>query len=385
MTFSELAIPPDLVAALARTGITIPTAIQSAALPPLLAGSNAYLHAETGTGKTLAYLLPLYCRIDPAVAGIQAVILAPTHELAIQIHRQAVELAQHAGRALRVVLLIGGTPLDRQIDKLKKKPHLVVGSPGRMRELLEMRKLKFADVRSLVVDEADRLLDGESTAEVRVLIDAAPVTRQLIFASATENPALTAGIREFAPALALIQTATNAVNPGIAHYYVQCAWRDKPEMVRKLYHALLPTRTMIFVHRNDTARQVASLLNAQKIPVADLSSAAHKLDRQQAMDDFRSGRVRVLLTSDVGARGLDIKDVAVVVNLDPPAESKAYLHRVGRTGRAGAPGTAITLVSHDELKFLERYRAELGITVGEVGVRDGRVTPLEDLLPQRRR
>src|SRR6185312_615517 len=148
-------------------------------------GEDANLRAETGTGKTLAYLLPAFTRIEPKLAATQVVIVAPTHELAIQIHRQSCDLAQNAGRAIRSVLLIGGTPTDRQIEKLKGKPHVVVGSPGRIVELIERGKLKAQHIRSVIVDEADRLLNDESLKWIQKIVAAAPPTRQLIFASAT--------------------------------------------------------------------------------------------------------------------------------------------------------------------------------------------------------
>ena len=378
MTFDELAVPADLIAALNWQRISEPTAIQAAALPVLLGGRNAYLHAETGTGKTLAYLLPVFCGIDPALAATQAVIVAPTHELAIQIQRQCTDLAQHAGRATRILLLIGGTSLDRQLDKLKKKPHLVVGSPGRIRELVEMRKLKLQQLRYFVVDEADRLLGVDGLPDIRTLIKAAPATQQLIFVSATEDAGLTATVSALAPDLAMVKTGTTAVNANIEHYYVVCEERDKPDMVRKLFHALEPARAMVFVHRNDTAAQVAALLERQTIPVADLSGTRNKLDRKQAMDGFRSGSVRVLLASDVGARGLDIKGVTHILNLDMPTQSKDYLHRVGRTGRAGERGVAIALMADNDACLIPRYEAELGIRMQQIRVRDGQVSLVGD-------
>src|SRR6195256_2130474 len=185
MKFSDLSVPPELIAALAKQQISDPSPIQITAIPPLVAGKDAYLRAETGTGKTLAYLLPLFTRIDPAQAATQVVIVAQTHELAIQIHRQSCELALNAARAIRSVLLIGGTSTDRQIDKLKAKPHVVVGSPGRIAELIERGKLKTAHIRAVVIDEADRLLNDESLKWIQKIVAAAPPTRQLIFASAT--------------------------------------------------------------------------------------------------------------------------------------------------------------------------------------------------------
>src|SRR6266545_367115 len=170
MTFAELAMSADLIAALAKQGITDPMPIQIAALPVLLAGKNAYLNSETGTGKTLAYLLPIFCRLDESQKATQVVIVAPTHELAIQIQRQSTDLAQNAGAAIRTLLLIGGTSMERQIDKLKTRPHIVVGSPGRIRELIDLAKLKPNTVQCVVVDEADRLLLAESLPVVRAII-----------------------------------------------------------------------------------------------------------------------------------------------------------------------------------------------------------------------
>jgi len=373
MTFTDLQLPPELVAALSKQEITEPTPIQNAALPVLLAGKDAYLHAETGTGKTLAYLLPLFCRIDAAQAATQVVIVAPTHELAIQIQRQCCDLAVNAGLPIRTLLLIGGTSTERQIDKLKKKPHVVVGSPGRIGELINKGKLKTQHIRSIVVDEADRLLNEESLLAIRAIIQAAPRTRQLVFASATLEPQSTAIITTLAPELMMLQAGTAAVNENIEHLYLICEERDKPDELRKLLHALDPERAIVFVHRNDQAEKIADKLAHHHIPAADLNAALHKQDRQQAMDGFRNATIRVLIASDIAARGLDIKGVTHIFNFDVPTLSKAYLHRVGRTGRAGAKGLAVTLATEIEARVIRRYQEELGIVMQCVRMREGRV------------
>ena len=373
MTFSELEVVPDLVAALAKQQILEPTAIQASAIPLLLAGKDAYLNAETGTGKTLAYLLPIFCRLDLGLQATQAIVVAPTHELAIQIQRQCTDLSQHARWPVRTLLLIGGTPMDRQLEKLKKKPHLVVGSPGRILDLVRMGKIKSNAVRTVVIDEADRLLVRESLAEVRAIIRAAPGDRQLVFASATEQPESAEVIAALAPDLVMLQTAAAPVNENIEHLYVVCEARDKPDVLRSLIHALRPERAMVFVHRGDTAETVAAKLAHHKIPAADLHGAREKQDRKQAMEDFRHADVRVLIASDVGARGLDIPGITHVINLDAPSESKAYLHRVGRTARAGSRGQAVTLVTEDELRLIRRYEAELGIEIHAMRLREGRL------------
>jgi superfamily II DNA/RNA helicase len=377
MTFTELGLPPALVVALEKQGITEPMPIQVEALPVLLAGKDAYINSETGTGKTLAYLLPLFCRMDAALAATQALVVAPTHELAIQIQRQACDLAQNAGMPIRTLLLIGGTVMQRQLDKLKKKPQLVVGSPGRILELIAMGKLKVNAVRAVVVDEADRLLAGDSLDYTRKIVRAVPGKRQLVFVSATERPECTREVDALAPGLAMLRAGAAPVNVNIEHAYLTCEERDKPDLLRKLIHALKPERAIVFVHRNESAEMVASKLAHHQVPAADLHGAFDKNERKQAMDGFRSGTIKVLIASDVAARGLDIKGVTHIFNFDAPTESKAYLHRVGRTARAGAKGYALSLMNDQEVRLVRRYQSELGITMAHVRVREGAVIPAD--------
>ena len=375
MTFTDLQLPPDLIAALAKQQISEPTPIQSAALPVLLAGKDAYLNAETGTGKTLAYLLPLMARIDPAQAATQVVIVAPTHELSIQIHRQSCDLAQNAGRAIRSVLLIGGTATTRQIEKLKAKPHVVVGSPGRMVELIERGKLKTTHLSAIVVDEADRLLQDESLKWIQKIVGLAPPARQLIFASATIEAQTREVLATLAPEAVTLSPGTAAVNENIQHLYLICEERDKPDILRKLLHAFDVPRSIVFVHRNEVAERVAAKLAHHKLAVADLSAGLDKLDRKHAMDGIRSGAINIMIASDLAARGLDLPAVTHVFNLDVPTTSKAYLHRVGRTGRAGAQGTAVSLLTEIEARLVRRYENELGIIMQCVKIRDGHISP----------
>jgi superfamily II DNA/RNA helicase len=373
MTFTEIGVPADLVAALAKQQITEPTPIQTVAYPVLLSGKDAYLNAETGTGKTLAYLLPLFGRIDAGLAATQLAIIAPTHELALQIQRQCLELAQNAGRPVRTLLLVGGTVLDRQIEKLKTKPHIVVGSPGRLRELIQLRKLKAHTVRCVVVDEADRLLAAESEPAVRELLHVMPRDRQLVFASATEMPESAAVIASLSPGVVMLRTAPAPVSAAIEHLGLVCEERDKPDVLRSLFHALKPPRMMVFVHRTETAEIVSAKLAHHHIAVAQLHGAFDKQKRKQAMEDFRSGRAPVMIASDVAARGLDIPGVTHIVNLDVPTLSKAYLHRVGRTGRAGASGVAISCFTAAETQLARRFESELGIVIHRVRLREGRL------------
>jgi ATP-dependent RNA helicase DeaD len=374
MTFTDLLLPTDLIAGLAKQQISDPTPIQSAAIPLLMAGKDVYLNAETGTGKTLAYLLPLFARMDHALAATQVVVVAPTHELAIQIHRQSCDLAQNAGRAIRSVLLIGGTATARQIEKLKGKPQVVVGSPGRIVELIERGKLKMQHIRGIVVDEADRLLHEESLTWIQKIVRQAPAARQLIFASATIEPQTRDVMAALSPEAVVLRPGAEAVNENIQHLYLVCEERDKPEVLRKLLHAFDVPRAIVFVHRNDVAERVAAKLAHHKLAVADLNAELDKMERKRAMDGIRSDTVRIVIASDLAARGLNIPGVTHIFNLDVPTMSNAYLHRVGRTGRAGAQGMAISLLTEIEARLVRRYEQELGIVMQCVRVRDGHVS-----------
>jgi superfamily II DNA/RNA helicase len=376
--FSELGLPEQLVAALNKQLISEPTPIQVMALPVLLRGKDAYLHAKTGTGKTLAYLLPIFCRLDANQPGPQIMVVAPTHELSIQIQRQCSDLAQNAGWPIRSVLLIGGTSMDRQIEKLRKKPHIVVGSPGRILELIDKGKLKTRGIRGVVIDEADCLLLDENLSTVQRIIEATPLGRQLIFAAATEPLEGAKAIAALAPEVVRLRGGAATVNENIEHFYVVCEARDKPELLRKLLHALEPERALVFVHRNAMAGTLTAKLAHHHVSVAELHAAGDKRERKQAMDDFRSARARVLVASDVAARGLDIPGVTHIFNLDVPTQSQAYLHRVGRTARAGAKGQAITLMTAIEFKLVRRYESELGIVLHPVRLREGRVVRVDE-------
>ena len=363
MEFGKLGVVPVLEGALAQAGITEPTAIQAEAIPVLLAGRNATISSETGTGKTLAYLLPLFCRIDPTMRSPQAIVLVPTHELAMQIHREGHQLAQRAKLGIRVQALIGGVSLKRQLEKLKQKPHLVVGSAGRIGELIGMGKLKANTVRTVVIDETDRMLYGDSLTAVKRVVRATLRERQLVFVSATEQPESARVAESLAPGLIRVHTGCNRVVRTIEHCYLTCEKRDKPDVLASLIHAVRPERALVFVHRNEDAEIIAAKLAYRGVAAADLHSARDNTARKRALADFRSGKVRVLVASDVAARGLDVEGVTHIINVDAPTQSKAYLHRTGRTARARASGCAVSLMTEQDTRLIERYEAQLGIVM----------------------
>jgi superfamily II DNA/RNA helicase len=375
MDFLSLGVRQDLVDALKKQGITEPQPIQERGIPPLLEKRSVYLCAPTGTGKTLAYLLPILQQIDPEAKEAQWVVFAPTHELAVQIQQEALRILQELPNPPRTALLIGGANIKRQIERLKKKPQLIIGSPGRVLELTDQGKLKLKGLQGIVVDEADRILQDRDAGEVLKLRGRAPL--QQVFVSATSTAEALSTIRKLNPDLLWIEAASNRVNPDIEHFFFRVEERNKADLLRRLVRAIDPERAIVFVHRNRAAELVRAKMEHYGIPVVDLQGSRNKMERKQAMERFRKGDVQLLLASDRGARGLDIKGVTHIFNYDPPSNPQDYLHRAGRTGRAGEEGFCITLVSEQEVRLIRRYESELNIPFTEAFIREGEIYAID--------
>jgi superfamily II DNA/RNA helicase len=378
MSFEQFDLAPALLAALEKQKFIEPTPVQVQAIPVVQAGSDTYINAETGSGKTLAYILPLFQVLDCKMRAAQVLVLAPTHELAIQIHRVACDLAQHSGMDIRSASLIGGAAIDRQIERLKKKPHIIVGTPGRILELLDRGKLKLSELKTLVIEEADRLLADESLEAIKKVIRACPGRRQLVFVSATEQPKSKEVMEQLSPGLVRLHTEDVVINPNIEHFYVVVDQRDKPDTIRKLVHSTKTKKVIVFTHRNETAEDLAARLKHHKVAVADLHSSNNKEVRKQAIESFRGGKATVMIASDVAARGLDIPGVTHVFNLDIPSKGKDYLHRVGRTGRAGTRGVAVSVLVPSEVRLVRQFERDFSIIIREVILREGQMLEVDD-------
>lgn len=374
MSFDSLGLPPALVQALRNQKLDTPLPVQEAAVPVLMAGKSAMLVSRTGSGKTLAYLLPILAGINAESMHVQAVVLAPTHELAMQINRVATDLARDGGLGVRVQALIGGAAVSRQIEGLKKKPHLVIGSAGRMTHLMELGKLKLKETAWLVLDEADRLLIEEGLEHIRKITGQLGSETRFVFVSATEGPATTRIARGLAPKLEFVR-AQDGISPAIRHCYLVCEERDKTDWLRKVLRGLSPERALVFVHRGASAERMAERLEHHQLAVADLHGAHDKFERQAALDDFRKGKAQALIASDIAARGLDIFGVELVVNVDVPSQSRDYLHRAGRTGRAGAAGLVLSLMTEAESRLAKRYAQDLDIVLEQVQLVRGTLVP----------
>lgn len=371
-TFAGLGISNVLVDKLADYGITTPSQVQAESIPAALEGKDILAQSQTGTGKTLAYLLPLLQRINPEEKGLQAIILAPTQELAMQIQREAENYGEPLGISSQP--LIGGAAIKRQLEKLRLHPHLVVGTPGRIREIVALRKLKLHTVKMIVVDEVDQMFQLGGRAELEHILRGTLKERQLLFLSATINEEILGLAYRQMPNLVQIGIEPEAKTAAtLTHLYITCEGRNKVDYVRRLVRQFNTKRVIVFVNHVDQIAEVEAKLNYVNLEAGGLYGDADKTVRSLTLRRFREGKIEVLVASDIASRGLDIEELELVINFDPPIDSDHYVHRSGRTGRMGRKGTVISLVTPQEQFIMNKFAKELGITIAERQLFDGKL------------
>lgn len=373
-SFEKLGIIAPLATGLHKAGIAVPTGIQAQVIPLALLGKDIIGQSATGTGKTLAYLLPLFQKIDIAKRELQAMILAPTHELAIQIQSQIEMIANNSGMPVTSAPIIGNVNIMRQIEKLKEKPHIIVGLSGRILELIQMRKITAHTVKTIIIDEADRLLDDKNLDSVKAVIKTTLKERQLMLFSATITTKTLDRAKEFMREPEVITVMGQSdIAPDISHMYFLTEQRDKIEVLRKLVRSINIERALVFINRSDDIEITAAKLNYHGLKAAGLHGSLVTADRKKSIEDFRSGKIQLLVATDLAARGLDIPGVAYVFNLELPEDPQVYLHRVGRTGRAGQSGTAISIVARREAVLINKYEKVLKINILAKRLSRGRI------------
>ena len=364
MSFSRYALLPELLSALEKEGILVPTTVQEKAIPALFEKDNLLVQAETGTGKTLAFLLPLLSSIDQNKNQNQVIVLAPTHELAMQTKNTASRLVKNANLPIRVQALIGNVSVRRQLEGLKEKPHLIVGTPGRIADLLVQKKIKGHTIKTIVFDEADVLFHQEKKQTIEALLSTLMKDTRLLFFSATYSDKSLQMMRSFSPELQKVIVAESGVMKNkITHiYYVAQDVRDKFKLLVKVLGRENPSRAMIFIGANTDALMLSRRLAKEGFPALILHGKQQKEERKSALEGFRQARQKLLIASDMAARGLDVPDVSHIYHYHLPENPKVYLHRAGRTGRAGALGTCVSLAGRSELRVLSVFEKELSIT-----------------------
>jgi superfamily II DNA/RNA helicase len=358
-TFRELGVLPEICDALERAGITTPFPIQEMTLSVALMGTDLIGQARTGTGKTLAFGIPILQRSiaphDPDYAELpqgkpQALVVAPTRELALQVSGD-LALAS-ADRGLRVLTVYGGVAYEPQLDALATGVDIVVGTPGRLIDLCNRRALDISHVHALVLDEADEMLDLGFLPDVEKLLKMTPETRQTMLFSATMPGAIVALARTYMrhPMNIRAEHSTDSQTvPATSQFIYQAHDLDKPEIIARILQADDAEKIIVFTRTKRQAQRVADDLAERGFQASPLHGDMAQIAREKALTKFRENKMRVLVATDVAARGIDVQGVSHVINYTCPEDEKTYVHRIGRTGRAGATGTAVTFVDWQDL------------------------------------
>ena len=342
VTFASAGVPPELVAALAETGIVTPFPIQAATLPDALAGRDILGRAQTGSGKTLGFSIPLAARLADGFTSAcrpRGLVLVPTRELASQVQAVLVPLAEAAG--LAVAAIYGGVPQNPQVAALRNRADIVIACPGRLADLIEQGHCHLGDVEITVVDEADHMADLGFLPVVRRLLDATPAEGQRMLFSATLDHAVDVLVRRFMTDPARHNADPAEAPPAMIHHLLTVTPADRIGVLAAITGG--PGRSLVFTRTKDGAHHLARQLTRAGIPAGELHGNLTQSSRERNLAAFAAGEVRVMVATDIAARGIHVDGIDLVVHADSPTEHKAYLHRAGRTARAGADGVVITL------------------------------------------
>ena len=347
--------------------ITTPTSVQQNVIPTILENKNVIFQSETGTGKTFTYLLPIIKRIHETSTNdaIKAIICAPTFELASQIKQAAMSIT-----SLKTALFIGGAPIKRQIESLKEKPQIIVGTTARLLELIKLKKIKTNNLFTIVFDESDRLIKKETIEDVYDLLKVIPQTTQIIACSATIDEKT----KKVFTGEVILMPQEDVLKKNITHWAIYAEQRNKIDTLRKVILAEKPEKALIFTSRADQVENIYSKLTYKNIECVALHAKADKQKRKSAIDKFKSGKIKYLITSDLAARGLDIPGISHVIQMDLPSDNDFFVHRAGRTARAGKKGINIVIGDEYEMNKYALLEKKLGIIVYPKEIYNGKIT-----------
>ncbi|HVK05234.1 MAG TPA: DEAD/DEAH box helicase [Armatimonadaceae bacterium] len=364
-SFKDLDLAAPLARAVAEMGFETPTPIQARSIPILLAGRDMIGQAQTGTGKTAAFALPLLQKIDPKQGHVQALVLAPTRELAVQVAGGIHDLGKHTG--MRVVPVYGGQPIDRQFRALRMGAQVVVGTPGRVLDHLRRGSLSLDRVTFCALDEADEMLALGFLEDVESILSELPEERQMAFFSATMPPRVAALMKKFLrdPAHVSIQSRRRTVDTTNQTYY-EVPPGKKREALARVLDMETPGPTIVFCRTRQDTQELAEGLRLRGYGAEPLHGDMSQTERDRVMRRFREGQADLLVATDVAARGIDIDTVTHVINYDIPWDVEQYIHRIGRTGRAGRTGDAITLIEGRERRQLQVIERVIGARIKPV-------------------
>lgn len=360
-SFSTLGISPEILEAVEVLGFDTPSAIQEQAIPAAIGGADIVGLSHTGSGKTLAFAIPALECIDPDERSVQALALCPTRELAVQICREVDKLALFLD-GVSAVPIYGGSSFRPQLDALRRGVQFVVGTPGRVMDLMESGALKLDNLRMLILDEADEMLDMGFLEDIERIAESMPETKQTLFFSATMSPEINRLVSQFMkdPVQITIERPTLTV-PTIEQSYYEVVFSSRIEVLSRLLDTGKIKMGLVFANTKKVVDDIVDGLTARGYPVDRLHGDMPQIMRERVMDSFRKGSLRLLVATDIAARGLDVDDVDAVVNFELPRDPEDYVHRIGRTARAGRKGKAITFVGRRDFSLMSRIERFIGV------------------------
>jgi ATP-dependent RNA helicase RhlE len=365
--FAALGLTGAVLDAIRDSGYTEPTPIQQEAIPLVLKGRDVIGLAQTGTGKTAAFTLPIIERLAGGPRRTRVLILTPTRELCAQVEGSFRKYARHA--PLSIVSVFGGVPLEPQQKELRANVDVVVATPGRLIDHLERQNVSFEDLEVLVLDEADRMLDMGFAPQINRIVSSLPPYRQTLLFSATMPPEVEALARKYLRKPLVVQVGRRSAAASTVKHYVYPVPRDrKSALLADLLKAEGTESVLVFTRTKHGADRVVRHLEREGIHAAAMHADKTQPQRMRALEDFRAGRVRVLVATDIAQRGLDISGITHVVNYDVPQQAEDYVHRIGRTGRAAADGDAFTFMAPDEIAMVRTIERVIGQEIPRISV-----------------
>ncbi|MGN0972240.1 MAG: DEAD/DEAH box helicase [Aristaeellaceae bacterium] len=347
-SFDQMDLSQEILRAVEDMGFTTPSTVQARTIPLMMAGADINAIAPTGTGKTCAFGIPMLEYVQLKDSRVQEIVLAPTRELAIQIADELTRLAKFI-KGVRIAVIYGGQPIAKQLNALKRKPQILVATPGRLLDHMNRGNVHLDAVHTMVLDEADEMLNMGFVKDVTKIMDATPMDRQLVLFSATTNQdVLTIAWKYQHDPVEITVEATKEDRPQIAQYVIATERDKKIDHLLYLLDADVYQRIMIFCNTKFMTDKLTSRLKKEGYEAECIHGDIRQSQRNQTMSDFRKGKFPILIATDVAARGIDVDDVEAVINFDLPSENEYYLHRIGRTGRAHKHGVSFSLVTFQE-------------------------------------
>lgn len=374
MDFKELGIGLPIINGLKKENIATPTKVQESVIDLIINNKDLIVQSETGSGKTLAYLIPLYEKLNPIEKGMKVLILVPTHELAMQVHRQVELLSKNSDLNVISTTIFGDVNINRQIDKLKEKPQIIIGTAGRILELIKKKKISAHTIKTIVIDEADKMIDKNNIVVVKSVIKSCMRDTQLLMFSASINRETIEEAKKLAKNPEIVKISENFEIPkNIEHIYFLVERREKIELLRKVSKSINPKKALVFINKVSDIEEATDKLKYHNYSAECIHGTKVKNDRKNVIEDFQSGKLQFLIATDIAARGLHIEGVTTVIHLSIPEDPIDYLHRAGRAGRGQEKGLSISIITKEELKNIKSFQKAFGININPKKMFQGKI------------